>query len=95
MAIDCNDKTGTALTSNNAGAKVGIFENTLCFNLHADGAKIRNAVDKSHIIGSGMAAQMAGVNGVFVDQALLKMSVSGLCLQPRNLYADNLHQRII
>jgi photosystem II stability/assembly factor-like uncharacterized protein len=92
MAIDCSDKTGALLTGNSAGVKVGIFENSLCFNLQADGAKIRNAVDKSHIIGTGMAAQMAGVNGVFVDQALFKNECFWIMLQPRDVNADNIHQ---
>jgi len=92
LAINYTDKLGKFLTANSANAKVGMFENTLCFNLHADGAKIRKDKDTTGNAGTGMGAQMAGVNGVFVDQALFQNESFWIILQPRNSTADNIHQ---
>ncbi|MCW3092928.1 MAG: hypothetical protein JWP81_3997 [Ferruginibacter sp.] len=92
LAISSTDKTGKPLTANSGGASIGIFKNTICFNLHADGAKIRNEKDNPITAGTGMAAQMAGVNGVFVDQSLFKKESFWVIMQPRNIYADKIHQ---
>lgn len=92
LNINYTDKMGQRLNDNKAHAKVGMFENTLCFNLNANGGKIQNDKDVENNTASGMAAQMAGVNGVFVDQTLFQNESFIIILQPRSVYADKIHQ---
>ena len=91
LDINYTDKMGQHIADNSAHVKVGIFENTLCFRLNADGAKIQKDKDTSGNLGLGMASQMAGVNGVFVDNTLFENESFMIILQPRNFNADKVH----
>jgi photosystem II stability/assembly factor-like uncharacterized protein len=92
LPIKYTDKMGQPLSGNGADVQIGLFGNILCFNLHGEGAKIRSDRDTLGNDGSGMAAQMAGVNGVFVDQTLFQNESFIIVLQPRSLSADKIHQ---
>jgi photosystem II stability/assembly factor-like uncharacterized protein len=92
LDINYTDKMGKYLADKNAMARVGIFENIMCFNLQGNGAKIQTGKDTSNVNVTGMGAQMAGVNGVFVDQSLFENESFILILQPRDLNADKIHQ---
>jgi len=92
MAVTRTDKMGQKLTSNTADAVIGLSGNLICFNLKADGARIQKREGTSGRLGEGMAAQMAGVNGVFVDQTLFSDECFWIILQPRSQNADNIHQ---
>lgn len=92
MNINYTDNLGQPISRNGASAKVGLFGNYLCFNLQGDGAEVQKNVGNSGLKGQGMAAQMAGVNGVFVDQALFQNESFLIILQPRDANADKIHQ---
>lgn len=92
LLLNHTDKMGELLSSDLATAKIGVSGNMLCFNLKADGARIRKNGASSWSPGEGMAAQMAGVNGVFVDQTLFNNECFWIILQPRSINADNIHQ---
>jgi photosystem II stability/assembly factor-like uncharacterized protein len=90
--ISHTDKMGAKLIANKARTRVGMRENYLCINLQADGAKIAKAGGSGLVLGEGMAGQMAGVNGVFVDQALFEKECFWIILQPQKKAADFIHQ---
>jgi photosystem II stability/assembly factor-like uncharacterized protein len=92
LDIEYTDKMGERLRDNKASVKLALFENSLCFNLKADGAKIQGEKEAADKAGTGMAAQMAGVNGVFADQTLFQNESFLILLQPRSLHADKIHQ---
>jgi len=92
LKIAMTDKTGRRITSNTAQAAAGLSGNFLCFNLKADGSSIEKRDGTSGRLGGGMDAQMAGVNGVFVDQTLFSNECFWIILQPRSRNADNIHQ---
>jgi photosystem II stability/assembly factor-like uncharacterized protein len=92
MEINHGDKMGELLTSNVASARIGLSGNYLCLNLKADGAQIRKGVSTTARLGEGMAAQTAGVNGVYVDQTLFQNESFWIVLQPRNASGDGVHQ---
>ncbi|HBE41238.1 MAG TPA: hypothetical protein DDW27_08550, partial [Bacteroidales bacterium] len=91
MPITHTDKMGQVITSNTANAAIGLSGNLLCFNLKADGAAIQKREGTTDKLGEGMAAQMAGVNGVFIDQTLFRNEGFWIILQPRGQNADNIH----
>ncbi|MDD4191737.1 MAG: YCF48-related protein, partial [Mangrovibacterium sp.] len=90
--INHTDKMGKLLTSDKATAIVALSGNTLCFDLQADGAKIEKKGSLSTDAGDGMASQMAGVNGVYVDQTLFQNESFWIILQPGDIHADCIHQ---
>ncbi len=90
VVLNHGDKMGNVLNSNLASAAVGISGNFLCFNLKAEGAKIEKKASSKEL-GDAMAAQTAGVNGVFVDQALFQNDCFWIELQPRNSDPDVVH----
>ena len=92
MIINHTDKMGRIITSDLAKTKIGISGNLLCFNFMADGAKIQKKGGPSGKLGEGMGAQMAGVNGVYVDQTLFQNESFWIILQPRSTNADDIHQ---
>lgn len=92
LPIEYADRTGKLITANKASAKVAMSGDILSFNLNAEGSKIKSGVDTANKLGSGMAAQMAGVNGVFVDASLFQNESFWIVLQPRSNNADKIHQ---
>jgi len=92
LDISHTDKMGKDLTSKSAHAKIGMKGSMLCFNLQGDGANIQKNKDTEGELGKGMAAQMSGVNGVFIDQALFQNECFWIIIQPRNTGADKIHQ---
>jgi len=92
MPIAHSDKMGEALSSNTASARIGMTDRTMVFDLRGDGATIKEGAGTGTELGAGMAGQMAGVNGVFVDPALFANECFWIVLQPRSTSADNIHQ---
>jgi photosystem II stability/assembly factor-like uncharacterized protein len=90
--IGHGDRMGDVLAGNRARAKFGITETQLCCNLEADGARSAKRPASESALGEGMAAQMAGVNGVFVDQALFANECFWVIVQPHKAGADHIHQ---
>jgi photosystem II stability/assembly factor-like uncharacterized protein len=90
--IQFDDRTGEVLTAHKARAGIGITSEYLCLNLEADGAKIEKTVDSASALGEGMAAQMSGVNGVFVDRAVFEKECFWIILQPQTKGDDQIHQ---
>jgi photosystem II stability/assembly factor-like uncharacterized protein len=92
IEIKHTDRMGQLLNANTARAKVAATTDHLCFNLEADGAKTELGLDVEEATGQSMGAQMKGVNGVYVDTALLANECFWVILQPRKADADNIHQ---
>ncbi len=92
IMINHTDKMGEVLSVNMAGAAIGITGNHICFNLEADGSGIRKGTGTDAKLGSGMSAQMAGVNGVFIDQTLFRDECFWILIQPRIKNEDKVHQ---
>jgi photosystem II stability/assembly factor-like uncharacterized protein len=92
LPIDRTDKMGERLQDKTAAARVGLAGSYLCVNLRAEGAKVDRTATAQTELGQGMAGQMAGVNGVFVDQALFQNECFWIILQPRSSKADPIHQ---
>ncbi len=86
------DRMGEPLAMNRAAARVGWAGENLCFSLEAEGAKISRETSVASDLGEGMAAQMSGVNGVFVDRAVFEDECFWIILQPRDRNADQVHQ---
>ncbi len=93
VEIGRSDRMGEVIEANRARAQIGISGETLCLNLQADGSKLKKktTTDESSL-GKGMEAQMAGVNGVFVDQGLFQKESFWIILQPRGTPGDAVHQ---
>ncbi|HUV13724.1 MAG TPA: YCF48-related protein, partial [Acidobacteriota bacterium] len=92
LRINRTDRMGEELAENQARARVGLTPTHLCLNLEGDGAAVERIEASQDELGDGMAAQMAGVNGVFVDQALFQNECFWILIQPRQRGADNVHQ---
>lgn len=92
IIINHTDKMGEVLTSNLSEATTGIFGNNICFRLKADGTGIIKGTGRDEELGEGMAAQMAGVNGVFIDQTLFLDDCFWIILQPGTKNEDTVHQ---
>lgn len=92
ILINHTDKMGEQLFTDLAGATIGISGNHICFKLEADGTGIRKGAGSEARLGAGMAAQMAGVNGVYVDQTLFLDECFWIIIQPRAKHEDNVHQ---
>ncbi|MEJ2051590.1 MAG: YCF48-related protein, partial [Calditrichota bacterium] len=92
LSITHTDKMGEVLSSNTASAMVGMTNRNISFNLQANGARIEEGPGAQAELGAGMAGQMAGVNGVFVDPALFANECFWIVLQPRSTQADDIHQ---
>lgn len=90
--IELDDRMGEVLTADKARAGIGITADYLCLNLEADGAEIEKTGQVSSALGEGMAAQMSGVNGVFVDRAVFENECFWIILQPQDQGADQVHQ---
>ena len=91
LQIDHTDHMGQTLQANPARARVALADGHLCLNLEADGAKTQPPVEGETGLGQGMAAQTAGVNGVFVDQALFENECFWIIVQPRQQGSDGIH----
>jgi photosystem II stability/assembly factor-like uncharacterized protein len=91
VEINYNDRIGEKLNENTARAKVALAADYICFSLEADGAKIDRLSEAEKLTGQGMAAQMAGVNGVYVDTSLFANECFWILLQPRRPDADHIH----
>lgn len=93
LEINYSDRTGEVLTADTARVKAAAIKDYLCFDLEAYGAKTKekdpNMAGKAD---DGMANQVTGVNGVYVDTALLADECFWIILQPRRPDADNIHQ---
>jgi photosystem II stability/assembly factor-like uncharacterized protein len=92
LHIDRTDRTGVSLQGNRARARVGFTDRHLCLNLEGDGVRIELTSEAEAELGKGMAAQMAGVNGVFVDRALFENECFWIIVQPRERGSDGVHQ---
>ncbi len=92
LPIDHTDRMGTPISAQRARARVGFTDRYLCLNLEGDGTGIEASVGAKSKLGAGMAAQTAGVNGVFIDSALFENECFWIILQPRGRSADNVHQ---
>ena len=92
IPIEHSDRMGERLVRNTARAQVALSSDKLCLHLNADGAQIEEAAGPESELGEGMAGQMAGVNGVFVDQALFENESFWVIVQPRKASADHIHQ---
>ena len=90
--IAFTDRMGEPLIRNSARARIGMTDDLLCLNLEADGAKSERVEGTGSALGDGMAGQMAGVNGVFIDRALFENECFWVILQPRAAGADDVHQ---
>jgi photosystem II stability/assembly factor-like uncharacterized protein len=92
LPINRTDRMGEELVDNQARARIGMAGKLLCLNLEGDGASVERIEESQSELGDGMAGQMAGVNGVFVDQALFQTECFWILVQPRHLGADHIHQ---
>lgn len=92
ISIERTDRMGELLAQNTARAQVALGADQLYLRLEADGARIEEAAGPEAELGAGMAGQMAGVNGVFVDQALFENECFWVIVQPRKVGADHIHQ---
>jgi len=92
IPVERTDRMGAPLEQNTARGHVAVASDKICLYLEADGAKTEEAEISEKELGEGMAAQMAGVNGVFVDQALFENECFWVILQPRKVGADHIHQ---
>jgi len=91
VQINFIDRFGEKLNENAARAKVAGVGDYICFSLEADGTKIDLLSEAEKLTGEGMASQMAGVNGVYVDTSLFANECFWILLQPRRTGADNIH----
>jgi photosystem II stability/assembly factor-like uncharacterized protein len=95
IEIAHDDKTGKRLGANTAFAKIGYTDSYLCFALEAEGTKIEKSI-AVETKGRGMPGQLVwvkAVNGVYRDKALFGNECFWLLVQPRNPYADRIHQK--
>ena len=92
IEINHSDRTSEKLDKNAARAKAAVTTDSICFSLEADGAKIDLLSEAEKLAGEGMAEQMSGVNGVYVDTSLFANECFWILLQPRRPGADHIHQ---
>jgi len=92
FGLDRTDRMGEPVTNNRARAQVAMSGMTLAVNLQGDGAGLLKTSEGETSLGKGMEAQMAGVNGVFVDQGLFQKECFWIILQPRGTPGDSVHQ---
>ena len=92
VQISQTDRMGEEIHENTARARVGTTEQSVCFNLEADGARVDLVSSSDLSLGEGMSGQTASVNGVFVDPSLFANESFWIILQPRSAAADNIHQ---
>jgi photosystem II stability/assembly factor-like uncharacterized protein len=91
LEVARTDRMGERLEADLARAQVARSGNTLVLNLEADGAELDEREAGEGGLGQGMEGQMAGVNGVFVDQSLFQRECFWVILQPRKTPGDAVH----
>lgn len=92
MKINRDDRMGEEIESQGASFRLGMSPTHIFLALEAEGAKTDKRDGSGSTLGEGMAAQMSGVNGVFVDQAIFEEECFWIILQPRGEGADEVHE---
>ncbi|MEA2062746.1 MAG: YCF48-related protein [Gemmatimonadota bacterium] len=93
VALLLRDDTAEPVGRGSEGSfKVACNRESICFQFKASSGRVKPKDKRAGQDGTGMARQMAGVNGVYMDLELLSREGFWVLLQPRDPQRDAVHQ---